>query len=238
MEYVALGRTNLLVSRAALAVNTFKLLSETEQAKLVRDAYDAGINYFDLNANSSADNNFSALTGAFFSIRPNIILGLCVTGTTPARIKTELEHALTALNTDYIDILHIAELSFVPAPGGDDGIAAALKALKDEGKIRFAGITEPFSFAEQQLASSSLFETLRFPVNATNKEDGAEKAAFCAKREIGCFASEPLCAPFEEIADAYSFLSQYEHIVPLWEVRTEEQMSLLLSLIKKSTTSP
>jgi aryl-alcohol dehydrogenase-like predicted oxidoreductase len=221
------------VSRAALAVNTFKLLSETEQAKLVRDAYDAGINYFDLNADGFANNNFSALAGAFFEIRPNIVLGLCVHSASPAHIKTALENALTALNTDYIDILHIAELSFVPAPGGDDGIAAALKALTDEGKIRFTGIAHPFSFSMQQLSSSSIFETLRFPFNTTNKEDGEEKAAFCAKREIGCFASEPLCAPFEEIPDAYSFLSQYEHVVPLWEVRTEEQMNLLLSLLKK-----
>jgi aryl-alcohol dehydrogenase-like predicted oxidoreductase len=232
MEYVALGRTNLLVSRTALAANTLKLLPETEQAKLVRVAYDAGINYFDLNADDSLDYIFSALAGAFFEIRPNIILGLCIQSTSPAYIKTEVENALTTLNTDYIDILHVAGLSFVPTPGGDDGIAAALQALIDEGKIRFAGIAHPFSFAVQQLPTSSKFATLRFPFNENNKDDGAEKAAFCAKREIGCFASDPLCAPFEEIADAFSFLSQYEHVVPLWEIRTEEQMNLLLSLIK------
>jgi aryl-alcohol dehydrogenase-like predicted oxidoreductase len=235
MEYVALGRTNALVSRTALAAGSLRLLDAAEQARLIRASYDAGINYFDMRGSGEvfARDALSALAGAFLEIRQNVFLGLCVTTAPPARMKVELEDALTALNTDYIDILEVTGLSFLPESDGVDGIVPLLETLKREGKIRFCGIAHPFSFAASELVPASIFETLQFPFNNVNSESGAETAALCEKREIGCLVCDPLCAPFEELSDAYSFLLQYEHVVPLWEIRNDEQMRALLTLTTK-----
>jgi aryl-alcohol dehydrogenase-like predicted oxidoreductase len=231
MEYVALGRTNVLVSRAGLAAGSMRLLSTTEQAALLRSAYDGGINYFDFCCGDPAV-HFAAIAAAFHEVRQNVVLGAYVNAPSAGDIRRALETALSLLNTDYVDLLQIAGLDFVPAPGGNDNIVHTLTALKKEGKIRFTGLAAPFSFSPLSLPSSSIFDTLQFSFNMVNQEETMPAVAFCAKREIGCLASEPLCARFEEIADAFLFLRQFEHVVPLWEIRDEAQLRMLLQLVR------
>ena len=51
MEYVRLGKTNLLISRVALGAfrlaNAKSEQNEEDAAQIVRKAYDEGINFFD-----------------------------------------------------------------------------------------------------------------------------------------------------------------------------------------------
>lgn len=228
MEYVALGQTNVLVSRAALAAESVRLLDAQEQADIIRLAYDAGVNYFGLSYTGwdAAAPHLPVLAGAFMEIRQNILLGLRLAAAPSGPLRASLEDALTALNTDYIDFLHIAG-----AEKSAEETAGVVGTLKKEGKIRFAGLASPFAFPpEPPLAS--VIDTLQFPFNARAAESENEKVQFCAKRDMGCFAAEPLCAPFEYIEEAWVFLNQFEHIVPLWEVRNCVQTAALLKLIK------
>jgi aryl-alcohol dehydrogenase-like predicted oxidoreductase len=221
MEYVALGRTNILVSRIALAAESAQGDSD-EQARLIRLGYDAGINYVDmcgtapLLSNEYGATDLSVLAGAFHGIRKNISLGLCMQAETPVRMKVSLEDALTTLSTDYIDILEIAGLSFLPEAGSNDGIVTLLECLKKDGKIRVAGIAYPFTFAITQLSATSIFETLQFPFTATSGKSDKQVADLCTKREIGCFACNVQSAP------------QYENVVPLWKIQNEAQLQSLL----------
>jgi len=220
MEYVALGRTNILASRVALTAENLQS-NPDEQARLIRFGYDEGINYFDIRSellsnNTQSATNLSALAGAFHGIRKNISLGLCIHAETPARMRASLEDALTALSTDYIDILEVAGLSFLPETGASDGIIELLEFLKKDGKIRFAGIAHPFSFAATLLSATSIFETLQFPFNEQGGEADKQIANLCAKREIGCFACDPQSVP------------QYENVVPLWKIQNEAQLQSLL----------
>ena len=49
MEYVRLGKTDLLISRVAFgAMRLADADSDEEAAKIVRTAYEAGINFFDV----------------------------------------------------------------------------------------------------------------------------------------------------------------------------------------------
>ncbi|MDR1786325.1 MAG: aldo/keto reductase [Spirochaetaceae bacterium] len=232
MEYVALGRTNVLVSRTGLAAGSLRLQSAAEQTALIREAYDKGVNYFDFCC-CGGDEHLTALAAAFHEIRQNVVLGACVTAPSGARLKVVLEGALTALNTDYIDLLQVAGLDAAPVPGGEDGVADTMAALKKAGKIRYAGLAAPFAFAPASLPGSSVFDTLRFPFNRETQGEAVQIAEVCAKKALGCLAAEPLCAPFEEIEDAFLFLRQFEQAVPLWEVRSREQLQALLALGRK-----
>jgi aryl-alcohol dehydrogenase-like predicted oxidoreductase len=228
MEYVAFGQTNILVSRAALAAESVRLLDGQEQADIIRSAYDAGINYFGLSYNDPSETalHLPVLAGAFMEIRQNIFLGLRLDAASPDSVSAVLENALTALNTDYIDFLHIAG-----ADNSNQEIAGVLEKLKKDGKIRFAGLASPFAFPpEPPLAS--VIDALQFPFNlyAAESEGECEKVLFCAKRNMGCFVAEPLCAPFEYLEEAWTFLKQFECVVPLWEVRNSIQARTLLQL--------
>jgi aryl-alcohol dehydrogenase-like predicted oxidoreductase len=229
MEYVAFGQTNILVSRAALAAESLRLLEAQEQADIIRSAYDAGINYFGLSYNDRGETarHLPVLSGAFMEIRQNILLGLCLNAASPDSLRASLEDSLTALNTDCVDFLHIAGAS-----DSNEEIVGALGKFKKEGKIRFCGLASPFAFPPAQPLMSAI-DALQFPFNlyVAENESECEKVLFCAKRDAGCFAAEPLCAPFEYLQEAWTFLNQFEHVVPLWEVKSTEQMGVLMKLV-------
>jgi L-galactose dehydrogenase len=59
----------------------------------------------------------------------------------PSRLRSSLEHSLTRMKTDYVDIFHLHDVEYV----GLDEILTdgfeVLQQLKDEGKCRFVGMT-------------------------------------------------------------------------------------------------
>ena len=71
MEYVRLGKTNLLISRVALGA--FRLVDsksekiEDEAAQIVRKAYDEGINFYD--ASRKIENSEKLLGDALYDIK-------------------------------------------------------------------------------------------------------------------------------------------------------------------------
>ena len=53
MDYVALGKSNLLVSRTALGAMALANVSDDEQAsQIISSAYEGGINFFDTSRTS------------------------------------------------------------------------------------------------------------------------------------------------------------------------------------------
>lgn len=57
MEKIRLGRTGLLVTKTAFGALPIQRISKADAVKLVRRAYEAGINYFDT-ANMYTDSEF------------------------------------------------------------------------------------------------------------------------------------------------------------------------------------
>ena len=71
MEYVTLGRTNLMVSRSSLGTKLLQDVSEAEAVEILNTAYDGGINFFDT---SSAYSDVEKKLGkAIYSKRKNVI---------------------------------------------------------------------------------------------------------------------------------------------------------------------
>ena len=227
MEYIAFGRTNFLVSRAALAVSSLKLLDDQEQAALIQSAYDAGVNFFALGG-GALERQLPALASTFHGIRRNVFLNLCLAAPSAGILRKSLERLLLELNTDYIDILHITGFSGVDLPA--DEITAMLELVKADGMIRAAGLALSAEADRRQAQIAPVFESLQFPFNLCSPADAKERVLLCERRALGCVIADPLCAPFEEIEEAYNFLRQFEHAVPLWEVRTAEQMAVFLRM--------
>ncbi len=154
MEYTRLGRTGLTVSVMGLGsggrsrIGQGQHKNQRDSINLVRFAHELGINFFD----TSHDYKTESLIGkALRSIpRDQVVLSTKVRSHNsgypiqPKTIRTELENSLRQLQTDYVDIYHLASVK----PGNYlytlTELVPTLLALRDEGKIRFLGITEKF----------------------------------------------------------------------------------------------
>lgn len=153
MEYTTLGRTGLRVSAAGLGCGGPSRLglrdhkSEKECVGLVKQALALGVNFLDTAESYGTEEIVGKAIAA--TPRENVVLSTkkafpLSDSADPAReVRRSLEQSLKRLKTDYIDIYHVHGVE--PEQYADAlELLPTLVKLRDEGKIRFVGITEAF----------------------------------------------------------------------------------------------
>ena len=90
----------------------------------------------------------------------------------------DLEKSLSLLKTDHIDVYQFHNPSFCPKPGDGSGLYEAMLEAKEQGKIRFIGITNHRMSIAEEAIESGLYDTLQFPFNylSTEREIALAKA--------------------------------------------------------------
>lgn len=150
MEYARLGDTDLTVSKLAFGTGPlgemFGPLDESAAIAVVHEALDLGITFIDTSPYyASAEER---LGKALIGRRDEVVLGtkagrygLDDFDFSPAGIRRGVEHSLRLLRTDYVDILQLHDIEFVPlSPLFEDSIAELL-SLREQGKCRYVGVT-------------------------------------------------------------------------------------------------
>ena len=151
MKYRALGQTGLQVSVVSFGTGSlgemFGPLAESDALRLIDEVLDSGINLIDTSPyyGSAEARLGKALTPAK---RGSVILctkagryGFSAFDFSPARIRESVEDSLTALRTDYLDVLQLHDIEFVNIDPVLSESCAELVRLKEEGKCRFIGMT-------------------------------------------------------------------------------------------------
>jgi aryl-alcohol dehydrogenase-like predicted oxidoreductase len=150
VNYRPLGKTELEVSEIGfglwtLASGRWGSLTDAQAVDLLRKAYDAGINYFDV-APADGDGRGERLLGEAFKDRRELVIISSKAGRSggrpdfaPAAIRASLEKSLDRLASSYVDVLqlHYPDAATV----ADTAVWQTLEALKSEGKIRYYGIS-------------------------------------------------------------------------------------------------
>lgn len=154
METVTLGRTGLSVSVLGLGGGGHSRLGQQSGASpdhsvaLVRRAIDLGVNFIDTaEAYRTETLVGEALRGVS---RADIVLSTKKSPSnnqqliSAAELMTGLEQSLTRLQTDYVDIYHLHGVRAEQYEHAVSELVPAMHKLRDQGKIRFLGITEAF----------------------------------------------------------------------------------------------
>lgn len=144
-----MGKTELEVSEVGfglwtLASGRWGPFTEDAAVDLLRKAYDAGINYFDVAPSDGGGLGERLLGKAFADKRELVILSTKVgladgrRDFSPAGIRTSVDESLGRLGTGFIDALqlHYPDAAAVANPA----VWQTLEDLRNEGKIRYYGI--------------------------------------------------------------------------------------------------
>ncbi len=154
MQTTQLGRTRLRVTVAGLGTGGHSRVGiaqgEEHAAKIVRAAYDAGVNFFDTSAVYGTE---AALgTGLAGIARDGYILSTKFPykdkqGAVhkPEVLMAALENSLKLLRVDCVDIYHLHALVAEDYAQASETLFPAMIKAKEQGKLRFFGATELFS---------------------------------------------------------------------------------------------
>ena len=217
MDYVKLGRTGMEVSRLCLGCMTFGVpdrgthpwtLDEAQSRPIVRQAVEAGINFFDT-ANSYSDGTSEEITGRLLremTRRDDIVVATKVffptgkpgpnaMGLSRKAIVQGIDASLRRLGMDYVDLYQIHRWDErVP-------IEETLEALHDvvkAGKARYIGASSmyawQFATALQMSARHgwTRFVTMQNHVNLLYREEEREMLPLCRAEGIGVIPWSPL----------------------------------------------
>ncbi|HTJ98421.1 MAG TPA: aldo/keto reductase [Bordetella sp.] len=216
MEYVRLGKTGLQVSRLCLGCMTYGVpdrgthpwtLDEAETRPLIRQALDAGINFFDT-ANSYSDGTSEEIVGRTlreFTERDDVVIATKVYypmrkgpnggGLSRKNLMREIDNSLRRLGTDYVDLYQIHRW--------DDHtpIEETLEALHDivkAGKARYIGASSMYAwqFAKAlytaDLHGWTRFVSMQNHYNLLYREEENEMLGLCAAEGIGVVPWSPM----------------------------------------------
>lgn len=155
MEYTTLGRSGLQVSVAGLGCGGHSRLgkatgkSEQESIAVVRQALDLGINLIDT---AEAYGTETIVGKALQDVpRDQLVIATKKLSPPPDRsdpagaFRRSLEQSLRQLRTDYVDIYFLHGVRPTQYRFAHDILVPVLMKMREEGKLRWIGITEAFS---------------------------------------------------------------------------------------------
>ncbi len=235
MEFVALGKTNLLVSRTSFGamsldcheLEAFGDKADEQAVALVHQAYNAGINFFDTSRTTPVSE--ARLGLALHGIRQNVILATKSAALNSKELLLDVQKSLETLESDWIDLFQVQISSYLPMSESDDGLYKELCALKKKGVIRHFGIVTESLLTARSAVECGLYETIQFPFNMISSGESLGIVEACRKNEVGCIAMQPLNGGVvNNIPLAFGFLHQFENVVPVWGVHTQEELQQIL----------
>jgi L-galactose dehydrogenase len=208
VQYRALGKTGLEVSAigfgAASLGEEYGPIDPVEGERAVRYAIDQGINYFDVAPYYGGTLAETRLGQALVGRRHSAILATKVgrykhTGRkefdfAAARIRSSLEESLRRLRTDYVDVYQAHDIEFVPREQILEETLPAMHRLKEEGKVRFVGITAYPLHLLKDVAQKAKVDTIltycRYNLMDTSMDDVLTPLA--KEQRIGLINASPL----------------------------------------------
>ncbi|MDR3382784.1 aldo/keto reductase [Cupriavidus basilensis] len=216
MDYVRFGATGLKVSRLCLGCMTYGVpergnhpwtLGEPASRPLIRQAIEAGINFFDT-ANVYSDGTSEEIVGRAlkdFASRDDVVIATKVhgrmrpgpngAGLSRRAILAEIDNSLRRLGTDYVDLYQIHRWD------PHTPIEETLEALHDvvkAGKARYIGASSMYAWQfskaiyTSRLHGWTQFASMQDHVNLLNREEEREMLPLCAAEGIAVMPWSPL----------------------------------------------
>lgn len=227
MDYVRLGRTELKVSKNGFGALPVQRVDFETASRLLRKAYDNGINYFDT-ARFYTDSE-EKIGRALADVRDKIIISTKTMSTTVEGFWEQLKTSLALMRTDYVDIYQFHNPAFCPKPGDGTGLYEAMLEAKQKGMIRFIGMTNHRLSVAEEAVRSGLYDTLQFPFSYLSGEKEEALVRLCEEHDVGFICMKALAGGLITRSDvAYAFLAQYP-VAPIWGIQRESELDEFLS---------
>jgi len=228
MENIQFGNTGKTVGRTGFGGIPIQRISFDESTALLRHAYENGVTLFDTaNAYTTSEEKIGVALG---DVRSKIVLCTKSFPVEPEKFSANIENSLNMMKTDYIDVFQVHNPSFVPRPGGEDGLYDCMLEAKRQGKIRHIGISYHSKDLAREAVLAGLYEVLQYPLSYLSTDEELALIDLCREHNVGLLAMKGLCGGILTNAKAaFAFLRQYDNVVPIWGMQKISELTEFLS---------
>jgi predicted aldo/keto reductase-like oxidoreductase len=198
--YRRLGRTGVEVSD--ISVGTGQIVRHPDPVGLLKTAMDRGVTYIDTSPDYAGTRSEEAIAKAIKGRRDDMFIatkfctgdGHVRQGSSVAEYMRSIDESINRLGTDHVDLVHVHSCDSV-ARLMDPAVHEAFDRLKEQGKVRFLGVSTHTPNLEQ--VANAAIDSDRFDVMMLAYHHGAwphqldiiERAA---AKDIGIVAMKTL----------------------------------------------
>ena len=188
-----LGNTTMMVKQIGFGGIPIQRLKPEESDKVIEEAVDKGINFFDT-ARIYSDSE-EKLGRILSKHRKKVFIATKTYSKDGNGVKKDMEKSLQMLKTDYIDLYLChnigseAELKQILSP---NGALEAIQKAKKEGKINHIGVSGHKPWIMKQCIKTFEFDVLEIPFNIIENKCLDELVPLAKKRKIGIVAMKPI----------------------------------------------
>ncbi len=224
MRKVRLGKTELMVTKTSFGALPIQRVDMRTAKSILRNAYDAGINFFDTaRAYTDSEEKLGETFGG--GLRQNIIIASKTMSTDRAGAERDIETTLRNLKTDYVDIYQMHNLQAIQDPDDDTTALYALMQAKKAGKIRHVSFTAHRRDIAEQGIKSGLFDTLQFPLSYLSADSDLELVQMCKEHDMGFIAMKAMSGGLCSSAKAaFAYQQQFDNVVPIYGIQRQEEL--------------
>jgi predicted aldo/keto reductase-like oxidoreductase len=230
MPRIEIGKTGLQVEQNGFGALPIQRIAKQEAVYLLRKACAGGMDFFDT-ARGYTDSE-EKLGEAFRGMREKVILATKTPAKKADAFWDQLHTSLRLLQTDMIDIYQFHNPSFCPKPGDESGLYDAMLKAKEQGKIRFIGITNHRLAVAQEAIDSGLYDTLQFPFSYLSNDQEVALVNDCKNKGMGFIAMKALSGGLiTNAVAACAWITRFDHVIPIWGIQKESELAEFLACI-------
>ncbi len=229
MKKIRLGKTELHVTKTSLGCLPLQRCDTDYAVKLIRAAYDGGINFFDT-ANAYTDSEYK-MGLALADVRDDIIIATKSQAKDKAGVLAHIENSLRMLKTDHVDLFQLHNVQELPDPDDENGAYAGALEAKRLGLVDHIGVTSHRVDVAEKCIASGLFETLQFPFSYISDARDVALAEKCREADMGFIAMKGLAGGLLTNPKAcYAFMNEFDNVVPIWGIQRLEELEAWLDV--------
>jgi predicted aldo/keto reductase-like oxidoreductase len=234
MKKVRLGRTELMVSEVGFGGIPIVSLSMEQATSVVCHCHGLGMTFFDT-ANMYGDSE-KKIGSALESVRDQIVLATKTLNRDAEGASEHVDVSLSNLKTQVIDVYQLHQIGnpeTLDRVFASDGAYQALCKARDDGKIRFIGLSSHNVQIAIRACKTGRFDTVQVPFNFVERDVAEELFRVAEERDMGIIGMKPLAGGVLERADlCFRFLQQYPKVVPIPGIKAQQEADEIIELYK------
>jgi predicted aldo/keto reductase-like oxidoreductase len=189
------GRTGLQVGVIGFGGTWISELPVNDAVKVIRHAYNCGINYFDT---AKLDGDSEEKIGvALEDIRDRCVIATKTGSRTKNESLEDVQCSLRRLRTDRIDLIQlhgIDDEKTLTKAMSTDGVLQTCRQARAKGMVNFIGITGHKPRVLKKAIETGEFDTVLVPLNVVTRQALEELVPAAKKHDIGVAVMKPFSA--------------------------------------------
>lgn len=205
MEYRILGKTSLRVSALSYGASSlgsvFREIDKSEGIRTVHEALDLGVNLIDCSPYYGLTKAETVLGKALKGINRDRYYLSTKAGRygedefdfSAKRLISSVDESLQRLGVDYLDIIHLHDIEFGNLSQIVDESIPTLSRLKEQGKIRFYGVSGlPIAIYEKIISQVEIDTIITYCHYSLNDTSLLSILPYLASKDVGVINASPL----------------------------------------------